>query len=70
MRADIHQRAGAMQQAMEIFLIHDEFFPFLLPLRLSFPKQASGNETCQAVFVSLSTPLAPSASMRQCWMIS
>jgi hypothetical protein len=38
MRADIHQRAGAMQQAMEIFLIHDEFFPFPLPLRLSFPK--------------------------------
>jgi hypothetical protein len=28
MRADIHQSAGAMQQAVKIFLIHDEFFPF------------------------------------------
>jgi hypothetical protein len=34
MRADINQRTGAMQQAVEIFLIHDEFFPFNAPLRL------------------------------------
>ena len=34
MRADIQQSAGAMQQAMEIVLIHDDFFPFGLLLGL------------------------------------
>jgi hypothetical protein len=58
MRADIDQGARAMQQAMEIFLIHDEFFPFGLLLRLSCPKLRPGSEKvmpqrlCQLIYTS------------------
>ena len=63
MRTDIHQRARAMQQAMEIFLIHDEFFPFGPWLRLSFPKQAPGAKHADA---SLSAYLYLSPLRLQC----
>jgi hypothetical protein len=63
MRADIYQRAGAMQQAMEIFLIHDEFFPFGPWLRLSFPKRDPGLRHANA---SLSAYLYLSPLRLQC----
>jgi hypothetical protein len=69
MRADINQRTGAMQQAVEIFLIHDEFFPFNAPLRLSSRKtvpKSAVMERKSSADASLSAYLYLSALRLQC----